>query len=415
MFRLVNLSRTAVRSCLREDSAKPGHSPTPQFLFWFNESPGLYTPGPAISSQLASTDCGRARASQELLPFREFTEHHEDSGHFADSAPYNFCRVLHYGAILAVGYNIFHDKTLSTAVQDWYGKFYHLDLHIPELLKSHCPVLAVKHKKTALAQPLGIEVRESHKIRKELCAPVSSQLYNEVKYVNEKEGVEEASETSDYSSQKSESNLSDQLSPEELSLLEIQNSVPQSVEALVAIQLLKKGEKEGIHTLKHLSNHGCSVSQFYLGQAYEQGICVAKDLVEAARYYKKAADRGHLEAKYNLGVFYLRGEGGCDCSEAKGMALIQEAAELGLLEALLVSKNIEDKSREEIPPIDDTELEKLYHMGQVMEESEPADSVDQLFALELYKVAAEKGHKGAEKSFKILSQKISSLGSQGVI
>jgi len=407
-----------VRSCLREDSAKPGHSPTPQFLFWFNESPGLYTPGPAISSQLASCDFSRARASQrELVPFREFTEHQEDSGHFADSASlYNFCRVLHYGAILAVGYNIFHDKTLSRAVQDWYGKFFHLDPHIPELLESHCPVLAVKHKKTALAQPLGIEVGESHTIRKELCeCALASQLYNEVNYVNEKEPIEEASETSDYSSQKSESNETYQFSREELSLLELQNCVPQSVEALVAIQLLKKGEKEGIDTLKHLSAHGCSVSQFFLGQAYEQGVLVSKDLVEAARYYKEAADRGHLEAKYNLGVFYLRGEGGCECSEAKGMKLIQEAAELGLLEALMIYNNIEDKSREEIPAIDDTELEELYHMGQVMEESEPDDSVDQLFALELYKAAAEKGHKGAEKSLKILSQKISSLGSQGVI
>jgi len=336
--------------------------------------------------------------------FKDFTEHHQEDKQFEGDPLYNLCRVFQYGAILAVGYNIFHDKTLSRAVEDWCDRS--LQIHIPHhLIESHCPVLAVKTQKTAHAQPLETGTAERHNDSYDAAA---NQLNVEEIFENVKKVAKEPSVTSDYSSDKSESIGRYQFSEEELSLVQLQDSVPLAVDALVAIKLLKQGDKEGISQLIQLSNLGCSTSQFYLGQAYEQGICVSSDMMEAARHYKMAAQSGHLEAKYNLGVFYLRGEGGCECSKVQGMKLIEEAAQLGLMEAVSVTKETKDEPYldSEPPSLEELDLEQLFHMGEVMEESELDDTVDQLFALHLYQVAAENGHKAARKKVEILSKRI---------
>jgi hypothetical protein len=44
---------------------------------------------------------------------------------------------------------------------------------------------------------------------------------------------------------------------------------------------------------------------------------VAKDYVEAVKWYRKAAEQGHAEAQYNLGCGYANGQGvGKDIVEA---------------------------------------------------------------------------------------------------
>lgn len=50
--------------------------------------------------------------------------------------------------------------------------------------------------------------------------------------------------------------------------------------------------------------------QFALGTVYFFGLLgVGRDTAEAARHYRKAADTGHTEAQYNLGLMYEEGEG----------------------------------------------------------------------------------------------------------
>lgn len=413
MFRLFNFSRNVggnlIRSSLREDRPKAGTTSSPQFLFWFNETPGLYTPAPAsplasLTSSQPSSAVSRSKASQkDIALYVDFTEHHEENHKFEATPLFNLIRTLRYGAILAVGYNIFHDKTLARAIQESSLKLQSLEIQVPELFESHCPVLAVKHQKTAFAQPL-----EKHESRNDCCATTAcAQLTIEDIFEDEKDVFREPSPTSDYSSHKSESSRSlTTFTKEELSFLDLQDSIPQAVDALVAIKLVKNGDKKGINQLIQLSNLGCSTSQFYLGQAYEQGICVKKNMVKAARYYTEAADGGHPEAKYNLGVFYLRGEGGCECSEAKGLKLIQEAGEQGLGEAMLVVAGNSKRDNVEDIVIEMNEVEELFHMGKVMEESELNDSDDEIFALELYRIAAQNGHKLAEEKFSSLSQKM---------
>jgi len=54
---------------------------------------------------------------------------------------------------------------------------------------------------------------------------------------------------------------------------------------------------------------GDPVSQYKLGQHYDYGWGVKKDLMEAARWYEKAATQNNLEAQHSLGLLYS-GAGG---------------------------------------------------------------------------------------------------------
>jgi len=42
---------------------------------------------------------------------------------------------------------------------------------------------------------------------------------------------------------------------------------------------------------------------------YENGSGVKQDYAEAAKWYRKAAERGDARAQYNLGFMYLNGTG----------------------------------------------------------------------------------------------------------
>src|ERR1035437_575363 len=55
---------------------------------------------------------------------------------------------------------------------------------------------------------------------------------------------------------------------------------------------------------------GDAQSQYELGRAFDQGgLGVAKDEVEAAKWYRKAAQQGQAQAQYSLGVCYDNGLG----------------------------------------------------------------------------------------------------------
>lgn len=51
--------------------------------------------------------------------------------------------------------------------------------------------------------------------------------------------------------------------------------------------------------------------------------------VQAAKWYQKAVDLGHLTSMYNLGVFYAHGWGGLSPDNKKARQLFIEAAQLG--------------------------------------------------------------------------------------
>src|SRR3990167_1357482 len=53
---------------------------------------------------------------------------------------------------------------------------------------------------------------------------------------------------------------------------------------------------------------GDAKSQFELGQLYQAGVAVAKNTVQAIRYYELAATQQEIRAEYNLGLLYLAGD-----------------------------------------------------------------------------------------------------------
>jgi uncharacterized protein len=74
---------------------------------------------------------------------------------------------------------------------------------------------------------------------------------------------------------------------------------------------------------------GDAWAQFILGQRYRQGVGVRQDVVEAAKWWRKAAEQGITEAQFNLGVAYGKGEG-VPKDSSQGRKWVRLAAEAGM-------------------------------------------------------------------------------------
>jgi TPR repeat protein len=59
--------------------------------------------------------------------------------------------------------------------------------------------------------------------------------------------------------------------------------------------------------LAETSDHG--YAQYFLGRMYADGRGVEKSAQEAAKWFRKAAEKGVKEAQFHLGGLYERGEG----------------------------------------------------------------------------------------------------------
>lgn len=64
-----------------------------------------------------------------------------------------------------------------------------------------------------------------------------------------------------------------------------------------------------VKEFREAADEGHSDSQFNLGLMYEQGIGVEKDEKEAVVWYLKSAQQGNSNAQYNLAVLYENGRG----------------------------------------------------------------------------------------------------------
>ena len=60
-------------------------------------------------------------------------------------------------------------------------------------------------------------------------------------------------------------------------------------------------------SLIHEAGQGNAAAQYELGVLYENGRGVIKNPAVAAKWYRKAAEQGHAEAQYNLGRMYEKG------------------------------------------------------------------------------------------------------------
>ena len=82
--------------------------------------------------------------------------------------------------------------------------------------------------------------------------------------------------------------------------------------SVAVVQLAAQQTKADQRPLKEVrakAEEGDAESQAELGLRYEQGKGVAKDQVEAVKWYRKAAEQNYANAQYNLSVCYAHGEG----------------------------------------------------------------------------------------------------------
>ena len=66
---------------------------------------------------------------------------------------------------------------------------------------------------------------------------------------------------------------------------------------------------EAVKWYRKAADQGNADAQSTLGNCHDQGWGVAKDMVEAAKWWRKAADQGVAQAQYNLGIYYANGRG----------------------------------------------------------------------------------------------------------
>ena len=401
MLRIINFTRNVganvLRSSVREDRPKSSslQSPPNQFLFWFNEVPGSFTPA-SLRSLTSSTSfqgqpCVTFSSSREVSHYKEFSEHRDHDNRFDPSL--ECLRAVRLSALLALSYSIVNDKLVARYFEDTWSS-----LSLEGILRLHCPVLSVKQKKTVHCQPL--ETSQPRRSQDLCCAKIDSEV--------ETRKIEDIPlSTSDYSSAKSydEDTCSLKFTQEESKLLQIQNECPLNIDDVIfSIQKVRNGEKEGVHELTMMSDDGNSLAQFYLGQVYENGIIGAKNLPKALQLYTLASNAGNAEAKFNLGLMLLRGCG--DHDTAEGERLVRDAAEDGVMEAREMLGLGDIFSSLKLPEVKIEDVEAVYKRGQEMEDHELCDAEDMWIVLDSYKTAAQAGNKKAAEKYNKLSSSL---------
>ena len=72
---------------------------------------------------------------------------------------------------------------------------------------------------------------------------------------------------------------------------------------------MAKDQVEAVKWYRKAAEQNHAKAQYNLGVCYAHGEGVAKDQVEAAKWYRKAAEQNFAPAQFNLNVCYYNGEG----------------------------------------------------------------------------------------------------------
>ncbi len=115
--------------------------------------------------------------------------------------------------------------------------------------------------------------------------------------------------------------------------------------ALVATPALACGLHKGVEAynkgnytaalkiLRPLAEGKNSEAQYYLGLMYQKGQGVNKDLGQAEKWYRLAAEGGHAKAQYKIAFGYAFAVGGLNQNDAKARKWLQKSAENGYKKA----------------------------------------------------------------------------------
>jgi TPR repeat protein len=93
-------------------------------------------------------------------------------------------------------------------------------------------------------------------------------------------------------------------------------------------QGLAKDQVEAVKWFRKAADQDNVPAQVYLGLCYSNGAGVAKDEVAAVKWFRKAADQGNADAQAALGVCYNKGEG-VNQDDAEAIKWHQKAADQG--------------------------------------------------------------------------------------
>jgi hypothetical protein len=95
---------------------------------------------------------------------------------------------------------------------------------------------------------------------------------------------------------------------------------------------VKQDYERAAFWFRKAADQGIANARYNLGVLYHQGLGVKPDIKQAVAWYKTAADLGHPEAEYNLGIAYIEGIG-VGYSPEKAAANFENAARQGIVEA----------------------------------------------------------------------------------
>lgn len=97
---------------------------------------------------------------------------------------------------------------------------------------------------------------------------------------------------------------------------------------IAEIAKINKDYKEAFKYYKFVADKGDLNAQFNLGMCYEKGQGVGKNNEEAVKWYRKSAEQGHIIAQFNLGFCYANGQG-VEKNELEAVKWYRKSAEQG--------------------------------------------------------------------------------------
>ena len=163
---------------------------------------------------------------------------------------------------------------------------------------------------------------------------------------------------------------------------------------------VEKDLNEAFRWVRKAAEAGHDTAIFFVGTSYENGEGVAKDVAEAVRWYRKAAEAGHPLAMFNLGNAYSNGEGvGKDLSE--GVRWYRKAADAGNSDAMVnlgfryqkgegISKDLSEAIRWYRKAADAGNAKAMFNLGVLYDRGEGVQK-DVNEAFHWYRKAADAG------------------------
>ena len=103
---------------------------------------------------------------------------------------------------------------------------------------------------------------------------------------------------------------------------------------------------DAVKRVREAAEPGMADAQYRLGEMYDYGRGVTKNITEALQWYRKAAEQGDADALYRLGWMYLNGRG-VPQSDREALKWYQLAAEHGHANAAEEQRRLEKKTQPE--------------------------------------------------------------------